>query len=136
MTNFYYVIRSPLAQATAPHVLTPYVFDKTHVGGRFLLVQHLSNLKFRKRALQNFPNARFQLYFMYRNLKFPLRALQNFATPAFRKKAVKAGVTKVSQRPLSKFKLLLDIDPTGAGPKGCTRPVFVTFELNTRQRHG
>ena len=71
-----------------------------------------------------------------KTLIFHCGRCETLPTPAFWRKAVIAGVGKVLQRPQWKIKVFFDFDPTGAGPKGGMSPVFMKFELKTRQRVG
>ena len=79
------------------------------------------------------PTPAFNLIWNIETLSFESGRCETLPTPAFRKKAVIAGVGKVSQHPQWKIKVFFDVDPTGAGPKGCMRPVLMTFELKTQQ---
>ena len=69
-------------------------------------------------------------------LNFESGRCETLQTPSFPKKAVIAGVGKVLKHPQWKLKVYIDVDPTGAGSKGCIRPVLMTFELKTLQQVG
>ena len=105
-------------------------------GGCFYMYNSCQTLIIESGRCETFPTPAFNLIWYTETFSFESGRCKTLPTPAFRKKAIIAGVGKVLQHLQSKVKVFFDIYPTGARPKGCTRPVFVTCELNTRQRCG
>ena len=105
-------------------------------GGCFYLYNSCQTLIIESGRCETFPPPAFNLIWYTETLSFESRRCETLPTPAFRKKAEIAGVGKVLQHPRWKIKVFFDVDPTGAGPKCCMRPVLMTFELQTQQRVG